>query len=343
VPGTGVNAFGHERPEAVTAFSGSAAGKKTAPMSQVVVITGGSAGVGRAVAQRFARRGARLGLLARGQERLEAAATEVEKSGGTALAVPTDVADAEAVDDAAERIERDLGPIDVWVNNAMATIFAPFHEIEPDEYRRATETTYLGTVWGTLSALRRMRPRNRGTIVFVGSALAYRGIPLQAPYCGAKHAVKGFFESVRTELIHDGSAVRTTMVQLPAHNTPQFSWGRTRMPRHPQPVPPIFEPEVAAEAIEYAAIHAPRQLLVGWPTVKAIAGNAVAPGLIDRYLASHAYDAQQTPDPVDDDRPDNLFAPAPGDYASHGVFDREAKRSSALLRVRLALGRLASG
>jgi NAD(P)-dependent dehydrogenase (short-subunit alcohol dehydrogenase family) len=309
-------------------------------MSQVVVITGGSAGVGRAVSQRFARRGWHVGLLARGEERLDAAATEVDKSGGRALPVPTDVADPAAVEEAAERIERELGPIDVWINNAMATIFAPLHEIEPDEFRRATETTYLGTVWGTQAALRRMRPRNRGTIVFVGSALAYRGIPLQAPYCGAKHAIKGFFESLRTELMHDGSAIRTTMVQLPAHNTPQFSWGRTKMPRHPQPVPPIFEPEVAAEAIEYAALHAPRQLLVGWPTVKVVVGNTIAPRVADWYLARTGYDSQQTREPVDDGRPDNLFQPAPGDYASHGVFDRKAKRSSALLRARLALGRL---
>jgi NAD(P)-dependent dehydrogenase (short-subunit alcohol dehydrogenase family) len=312
-------------------------------MTEVVVITGGSAGVGRAVAQRFARRGARIGLLARGRERLDAAATEIEKSGGTALPIQADVADADAVEAAAEQVERELGSIDVWINNAMATIFAPLHEIQPDEYRRATETTYLGAVWGTMAALRRMRPRNRGTIVFVGSALAYRGIPLQAPYCGAKHAMKGFFESLRTELLHEHSRIRVTMVQLPAHNTPQFSWGRTRLPRHPQPVPPIFEPEVAAEAIEYAALHAPRQLFVGWPTLKAIAGNAIAPQLVDRYLARTGYDAQQTDQPVNGDRPDNLFAPAPGDFAAHGVFDRESKRSSALLRARLALGRLTPG
>src|SRR5439155_23346568 len=233
--------------------------------------------------------------------------------------------------------------IDVWINNAMATIFAPLHEIRPDEYRRATETTYFGTVWGTMAALRRMRERGRGTIVFVGSALAYRAIPLQAPYCGAKHAIKGLFESLRTELMHEHSRIRVTMVQLPAHNTPQFSWGRTRLPRHPQPVPPIFEPEVAAEAIVYAALHAPRQLFVGWPTLKAIAGNAIAPQLVDRYLARTGYDSQQTDRPVDGDRPDNLFAPAPGDFAAHGVFDRESKRSSALLRARLALGRLTPG
>jgi NAD(P)-dependent dehydrogenase (short-subunit alcohol dehydrogenase family) len=312
-------------------------------MAEVVVITGASAGVGRAVAQRFARRGARIGLIARGRERLEAAATEVDKAGGTGLALPADVGDPEAIERAADEAERELGPIDVWVNNAMATIFAPVSEIRPDEYRRATETTYLGTVWGTMAALRRMRPRNRGTIVLVGSALAYRGIPLQAPYCGAKHAVKGFFESLRTELLHDGSKIRLSMVQLPAHNTPQFSWGRTRLPRHPQPVPPIFEPEVAAEAIEYAAIHAPRELYVGLPTLKAILGERLAPWLLDRYLARNGYDAQQTGDPVDPDRPDNLFEPAPGDFAAHGIFDRKAKRSSALLRARLALGRLSSG
>jgi NAD(P)-dependent dehydrogenase (short-subunit alcohol dehydrogenase family) len=312
-------------------------------MAEVVVITGGSAGVGRAVAQRFARRGARIGLLARGRERLDAAALEIEKSGGTALPIQADVADADAVEAAAERVERELGSIEIWINNAMATIFAPLHAIQPDEYRRATETTYLGAVWGTMAALRRMRPRNRGTIVFVGSALAYRGIPLQAPYCGAKHAIKGFFESVRTELLHEHSRIRVTMVQLPAHNTPQFSWGRTRLPRHPQPVAPIFEPEVAAEAIEYAALHAPRQLFVAWPTLKAVAGNAIAPQLVDRYLARTGYDAQQTDQPVNGNRPDNLFAPAPGDFAAHGVFDRESKQSSALLRARLALGRLAPG
>jgi NAD(P)-dependent dehydrogenase (short-subunit alcohol dehydrogenase family) len=312
-------------------------------MTQVVVITGASAGVGRAVAQRFARRGCNIGLIARGRERLEAAVTEVDKMGGRGLALPCDVADAAAVEQAAARAEAELGPIDIWINNAMATIFSPLHGIEPDEYRQATEVTYFGTVWGTMAALRRMRERNRGTIVLVGSALAYRGIPLQAPYCGAKHAIKGFFESLRTELIHERSAIHLTMVQLPAHNTPQFSWGRTRMPRHPRPVPPIFQPEVAAQAIEYAAYRHPRQLYVGWPTVKAIFGNKVAPGFADRYLARQGYDAQQTSDPVDDNRPDNLFEPAPGDFAAHGIFDAESKRVSKLLKVRLALGRLTPG
>ena len=307
------------------------------------MITGASAGVGRAVAQRFARRGCTIGLIARGEERLEAAVTEVEKMGGRGLALPCDVADPAAVERAADRAEAELGPIDIWINNAMATIFSPLHKIEPDEFRRSTEVTYLGTVWGTMAALRRMRERNRGTIVLVGSALAYRGIPLQSAYCGAKHAIKGFFESLRTELIHERSAIHLTMVQLPAHNTPQFSWGRTRMPRHPQPVPPIFQPEVAAEAIEYAAYHHPRQLYVGWSAVKAIVGNKLAPGLVDRYLARQGYDAQQTSEPVDDNRPDNLFEPAPGDFAAHGIFDTQARRTSKLLQIRLALGRLTPG
>ena len=309
-------------------------------MAEVVVITGGSAGVGRAVAQRFARRGCSIGVIARGRERLDAAVAEIEKMGGRGLALLGDVADSAAVDAAADRAEAELGPIDIWINNAMATIFSPLHEIEPDEYRRSTEVTYLGTVWGTMAAVRRMRTRNRGTIVLVGSALAYRGIPLQAPYCGAKHAIKGYFESLRSELLHERSGIHVTMVQLPAHNTPQFSWGRTRMPRHPQPVPPIFQPEIAAEAIEYAAYHHPRQLYVGWPTVKAIAGNKLAPGLVDRYLARQGYDAQQTMEPVAGDRPDNLFDPASGEFAAHGIFDAEAKQASKLLRLRLALGRL---
>jgi NAD(P)-dependent dehydrogenase (short-subunit alcohol dehydrogenase family) len=307
---------------------------------QTIAVTGASAGVGRAVARRFARSGARLGLIARGRERLEAAAEEVEELGGQALVLPLDVADADAVESAAEQIEERFGPLDVWVNNAMATVFAAATDITPDEYRRATEVTYLGYVWGTLAALRRMVPRDRGTIVQVGSALAYRSIPLQAPYCGAKHAVHGFTQSLRTELLHDGSRVHVTEVHLPAHNTPQFEWGRAKLPRHPQPVPPIFQPEVAAKAIEYAATHRRREVLVAWPTVKAVYGEKVAPGLIDRYLARTGYDAQQTDEPLAGEREGNLFEPVPGNFSAHGRFDDQAKRRSVLLEANLRRGPL---
>jgi NAD(P)-dependent dehydrogenase (short-subunit alcohol dehydrogenase family) len=302
---------------------------------KVIAVTGASAGVGRAVVRRFARDGARLGLIARGRERLEAAAAEVEQLGGQALVLPLDVSDAEAVDEAAAQIEERFGPLDVWVNNAMATVFARVDQIEPDEFRRATEVTYLGYVWGTQAALRRMLPRNRGTIVQVGSALAYRAIPLQAPYCAAKHAVKGFTESLRTELMHQGSNVRVTMVQLPAQNTPQFSWGRAKLPRQPQPVPPIFEPEVAAQAIVHAAEHPRREMLVGWPTVKAVYGERIAPWLGDRVLARQGFEAQQTDEPLPEERPGNLFEPVPGDFAAHGRFDDESKPRSWLLEVDL--------
>jgi NAD(P)-dependent dehydrogenase (short-subunit alcohol dehydrogenase family) len=295
---------------------------------RVVVITGASAGVGRATARRFAEEGALLGLLARGPERLEAAAREVREAGGQALAVPVDVADPEAVDRAAIQVEDELGPIDVWVNNAMVTVFAPVAQLTADEFRRVTEVTYLGSVWGTMAALSRMRPRDRGTIVQVGSALAYRGIPLQSGYSGAKHALQGFLDSVRAELIHDGSGIRVAVVHLPALNTPQFGWARTKMPRAPQPVPPIFQPEVAAEAIVWAADNPRRELWVGWPTVQAIVADKLAPGLLDRYLAQTAYDSQQLDEAVSPNRPDNLFDPAPGDFAAHGRFDAGAKGES---------------
>jgi len=294
----------------------------------VVVVTGASAGVGRAAAYAFGRNGAAVGLIARGRERLESAQREIVAAGGAAEIVEVDVADADAVEAAAATFEQRLGSIDVWVNNAMATVFAPLSEITPEEYRRATEVTYLGSVWGTMAALRRMRPRDSGTIVQVGSALAYRGIPLQSAYCGAKHALQGFLESVRAELLHEGSNVRLTMVQLPALNTPQFTWSRAKLPREPQPVPPIYQPEVAARAIVWAAAHPRRELMVGWPTVKAIIGNAVAPGLADRYLGATGYDAQQTDRPLDPARADNLFEPVPGDQGAHGPFDGNARAHS---------------
>jgi NAD(P)-dependent dehydrogenase (short-subunit alcohol dehydrogenase family) len=293
-------------------------------MSRVVVVTGASAGVGRATAQAFGKRGDRVALLARGQEGLRDACEEVESFGGKALAIPTDVSDADAVESAAQRVESELGPIDVWVNDAMTTVFSPFKDLRPDEYRRATEVTYLGYVWGTMAALKRMLPRDRGTIVQVGSALAYRAIPLQAPYCAAKFAIRGFTDSIRTELIHDKSNVHITMVQLPAVNTPQFNWCKTRLPNHPQPVPPIYQPEVPAEAIVWASEHRRRELWVGGSTIKAIVGNKIAPWLADWYLGRTGYKAQQTHDPVPRDRPSNMYEPVAGQHATHGVFDEQA-------------------
>jgi NAD(P)-dependent dehydrogenase (short-subunit alcohol dehydrogenase family) len=292
---------------------------------RVVVVTGASAGVGRAAVREFAKEGALIGLLAREESRLNAAKREVAEIGGRALALPTDVADASQVKSAALRVEEEFGPIDVWVNNAMTTIFAPFDEITPEEFRRATEVTYLGCVYGTMCALKQMKPRNHGTIVQVGSALAFRSIPLQAPYCGAKHAIVGFTDSIRCELIHDRSGVHITTVHLPAMNTPQFSWGKTRLPRHPQPVPPIYDPEVAARAIVWASSHKRRDLWVGWPTYEAIIGQRVAPGFADKYLADHAFQGQQTSEPVSEDRPDNLFEPVHGNYAADGVFSERAR------------------
>jgi len=295
---------------------------------KIVVVTGASAGVGRAIVRAFAARGAHVGLIARGIDGLEAARHEVESMGGRALVLPLDVADAKAVDDAAERVERELGPIDIWVNDAMVSVFAPIVDTTPAEFKRVTEVTYLGYVHGTLAALRRMRPRNRGTIIQIGSALAYRSIPLQAAYCAAKHAVKGFSESLRTELLHDASKVRVTQVHLPAVNTPQFTWSRAKLPHEPQPVPPTFQPEVVADAVLYAATHDRREIWVGAPTALAIVAEKVAPDVADHYLASHGYESQQTKRPLDPHRPDNLFEPVPGDHGAHGPFDDLAKDRS---------------
>src|SRR5215207_7891361 len=297
---------------------------------EVVVITGASAGLGRATSVAFAKRGARIGLLARGRDGLKGARAEIESAGGKALLVPTDVSDAGAVEQAARRVEEEIGPIDVWVNNAMTSVFSPVKEMTPDEFRRVTAVTYLGYVYGTLAALRRMLPRDRGIIIQVGSTLAYRGIPLQAAYCGAKHAIQGFNESLRCELLHDGSQVRVTMVQLPALNTPQFDWVKTRLPRHPQPVPPIFQPEVAADAIVWAAEHPRREVNVGLSTTLAILGDKMAPGLLDRYLARTGVAAQQTDQPLDPSRPHNLQEPVDGtrDFGAHGDFDHLAHSRS---------------
>jgi short-subunit dehydrogenase len=295
---------------------------------EVVVITGASAGLGRAVVREFAGHGAHIGLIARGRDGLEGARREVEQAGGRALVLPTDVADAGAVEAAAEAVERELGPIDVWVNNAMASVFSPVKEMKADEYRRVTEVTYLGYVYGTLAALKRMLPRDRGKIVQVGSALAKRSIPLQSAYCAAKHAVEGFTESLRVELLHDESRVKVTMVQMPALNTPQFGWVKSRLPRRAQPVPPIFQPEVAARAVYWAAHHDRRELYVGLSTVEAITAEKVAPALADAYLARTGYESQQTGEPEDPDRPDNLWEPVPGDHGAHGVFDARARGTS---------------
>lgn len=299
---------------------------------EVVVITGASAGVGRATVQAFAKRGANIGLLARGIKGLEGAKNDVEQLGGKAVALPTDVAYPEQIEAAAQKVEETFGPIDIWVNDAMTSVFSPFKEMTPEEFRRVTEVTYLGSVYGTMTALKRMLARDRGTIVQVGSALGYRSIPLQAAYCGAKSALRGFIDSLRCELIHDGSQVHVTMVDLPGVNTPQFSWVKSRLPQKAQPVPPIYQPEIPAEAIYWAAHHRRREMFVGASTAQAIEGNKVIPGLLDHYLASKAYSGQQTGEPKEPERPDNLWEPLDGesghDHGAHGAFDARAHPAS---------------
>jgi NAD(P)-dependent dehydrogenase (short-subunit alcohol dehydrogenase family) len=306
---------------------------KEADERRVVVVTGASAGVGRATAQAFADENCCVALLARGREGLEAAAKEVEARGSRALAIPTDVSDPDQVEEAAARIEEEIGPIDVWVNDAMVTVMSPVAETTAEEYRRVTEVTYLGAVHGTLSALRRMRPRDRGVIVQVGSALAYRAIPLQSAYCAGKHALRGFTDSLRCELLHDQSRVHVTMVQLPALNTPQFEWSRIRFRRHPQPVPPIYQPEVAARAIVFAAGAHRREVWVGGKNAVLMFGNKLAPAVGDLYLAWTGYEAQFTDESASPDRPDNLDHPLPGDFGSHGTFDARARDRSLQLEV----------
>jgi NAD(P)-dependent dehydrogenase (short-subunit alcohol dehydrogenase family) len=315
-----------------------------------VVITGASAGVGRAVARRFARSdGARIGLIARGVDRLEATAREVSDLGGQALVLPCDVADPEAVEAAAEAFEARFGPIDIWINSAMATILAPVHRTSAEEVRRVTEVTYLGCVHGTMSALRRMRSRDAGHILQVGSALAYRSIPLQSAYCGAKHAILGFTDALRCELIHERSAIQLSVAHLPAVNTPQFMWMRNRMSRQPQPLPPIFQPEVAADGIHYLAHHPRRELWIGASSWLAILGQKLAPGFLDWKLAHDAWDGQMTDEPSEE-RPDNLFEPVAGPYDAHGPFDARAREVSPELalathrgEVGIVLGVLALG
>ncbi|GAA3627958.1 SDR family oxidoreductase [Kineosporia mesophila] len=304
-----------------------------AETGHVVVITGASAGIGRATAVAFAERGAKVALLARGQAGLDGAAAEVRAAGGQALTISVDVADADAVQRAADRAEAELGPIDIWVNSAFSSVFAPFSEISAEEFRRITEVSYLGFVYGTQAALRLMRPRDRGTVIQIGSALAYRGIPLQSAYCGAKHAIQGFHESLRIELMHEGSGINTTMVQMPAVNTPQFSWVLSRLPKQAQPVAPIYQPEVAARAVLYAADHPQRrEYWVGTGSAKTILGNAVIPAVLDRYLARTGFSSQQTSDPRPPDQPSNLWEPADGeggkDFGSHGIFDDQARTFS---------------
>jgi NADP-dependent 3-hydroxy acid dehydrogenase YdfG len=315
----------------------------TRKRDRVVVVTGASAGVGRAVARAFGQRGAKVGLVARTREALDDAAREIERAGGEALVLPLDVADPAAVASAADQVVHRWGRIDVWVNDAMVSVFSPVKEMKPEEYRRVTEVDYLGYVHGTQAALRHMLPRDRGHIIQIGSALVYRSIPLQSAYCASKAAIRGFTDSLRCELYHDHSRVKLTMVQLPAVNTPQFDVVRSRLPNHPQPVPPIYQPEVIARAVCYVADHPTRELWVGWSAVKAILGQKIVPGLLDRYLGRMGYEAQQTGQRVRPDRPDDVDRPLPGDRGAHGDFDARSRGWSPELWLRMNRRWIAGG
>ncbi len=306
-------------------------------MTRVVAITGGTAGVGRAIARRCAQARDHVAVLARGTDRLAATQAELRALGVDCIALEVDVADARQVEDAATRIERELGEIDVWINNAMTTAVGPIEAITPEEFRRVTEVCYLGYVWGTQAALRRMRPRDRGTIIQVGSALAYRSIPLQAAYCAAKHAIHGFTDSLRSELLHDGVAIALCMVQLPAVNTPQFDWCVNKTAHALQPVPPIFQPEVIADAIHHVSQHPRREVYLGWSAIQAIVGNKLAPGFADHYLATHGYSGQLT-DGANSHAPTNLFEPVAGEVGAHGRFDDQARDEDAIARAATVLG-----
>ena len=308
---------------------------------QVVVVTGASSGIGRAIARAFGRARSRVGLIARTREALENAAREIREGGGEALVLPLDVSDARAVQQAADEVAARWGRIDTWVNDAMVSVFSPVSQTTPEEYRRVTEVNYLGTVHGTLAALRHMRATGEGTIIQIGSALVYRSIPLQSAYCASKAAIRGFTDSLRCELVHEKSRIRVTMLQLPAVNTPQFEVMRTRLPRHPKPVPPIYQPEAIAQAVLRVAAKPVREMWLAPSAIAAIVGQRLAPGLLDRYLGRRGYEAQQTGEPVAAGRPDNLFAPLPGDRGAHGRFDAEARPRSLEISARLRARALA--
>jgi NADP-dependent 3-hydroxy acid dehydrogenase YdfG len=297
-------------------------------IGRVVMVTGASAGVGRAIVRAFAAEKAKIGLIARGRDGLEAAKKEVESLGGQALVLPLDVSDYKALEEALKKVEDAFGSIDIWVNDAMVSVFSPVKEMQPDEYKRVTEVTYLGYVYGTMVAMKSMLPRDKGIIIQIGSALAYRSIPLQSAYCGAKHAIYGFTESLRTELLHDKSRIRVVMMELPAVNTPQFSWVKSRLPNKPQPVPPIFQPEVIARAVIHASHHPRREYKIAWPAIKASLGEKFAANYADHYLAAHGYSGQQTGTPVNPDRQDNLWRPVEGDHGARGTFNKRAANFS---------------